>query len=290
MSDYVIVTDSTTDISVKMAEELELTIVSLSFIMDGKTYAGYLDNREMPIKEFYDRTRKGAVTTTAQVNTEDFLSAFEPILESGKDILYIAFSSGLSGTCQSGMLAKKQLSEKYPERRIEVFDSLCASMGEGLLVFYAANMRIAGSSMSEVLKWLENNVLKLAHWFTVDDLNHLKRGGRVSTATAVLGTMLGIKPVLHVDNEGHLVPAAKVRGRKQSLDALVKKMEETGIDCKNQTIFLSHGDALEDAEYVAAEIKKKFDVKKIEINFIGPIIGAHAGPGTIALFFIAAER
>ena len=198
------------------------------------------------------------MSTTTQVNSEEFIAEFAPILEQGEDILYIAFSSGLSGTCQSAFVAKQELEERFPGRRVEVFDSLCASMGEGLLVHYAATMK--------------------------------KSGGRVSTATAFLGTMLGIKPVLHVDNEGHLIPVSKVRGRKQSLDALVKKMEESAIEPAGQTVFISHGDCLEDAEYVAEQVKAKLGVKKISINFIGPVIGAHSGPGTVALFFLGKVR
>ena len=290
MSDYVVIIDSTTDITEEMANSLHLTVIPLSFIVEGKTYVNTLDGKSISAKQFYEKVRQGITSTTAQINTEEFVSYFEPVLESGKDILYIAFSSGLSGTCQSAFIAKKQLQEKYPERRIEVFDSLSASMGEGLLVYHAANRWLAGESMDNVLKWLKDNVLKLAHWFTVDDLNHLKRGGRVSTASAMVGTVLGIKPVLHIDNEGHLIPVLKVRGRKQSLDALVKKIGETGTDLKNQVVFLSHGDSLDDANYVASEIRKKFNVKDIVINFIGPVIGAHAGAGTIALFFLATER
>lgn len=239
---------------------------------------------------FYNKLRAGVMSTTTQVNSEEFIQVFTPVLEAGDDILYIAFSSGLSGTCQSAHLAKKELEQKFPGRRIEVFDSLCASMGEGLLVYHAATRKNNGASLDEVLAWLKENVLHLCHWFTVDDLNHLKRGGRVSTATALVGTMLGIKPVLHVDDEGHLIPVSKVRGRKQSLDALVKKMEETAIDPQDQVIFISHGDCLEDAKYVARQVREKLGVKDVKINFIGPVIGAHSGPGTVALFFLGSSR
>lgn len=171
-----------------------------------------------------------------------------------------------------------------------VFDSLCASMGEGLLVYYAAKLRQEGKSLEEVLAWLQENVLRLCHWFTVDDLNHLKRGGRVSTATALVGTMLGIKPVLHVDNEGHLIPVSKVRGRKQSLDALVRRMEETAQEPAGQMVFISHGDCLEDARYVERQVREKLGVQQVEVGYIGPVIGAHSGPGTVALFFLGKER
>ena len=205
-------------------------------------------------------------------------------------MLYIAFSSGLSGTYQSAVLAREELKQRFPDRRLEVFDSLCASMGEGLLVYHAAKLRQAGKSLDEVLAWLKENVLNLCHWFTVDDLNHLKRGGRVSTATALVGTMLGIKPVLHVDDEGHLIPVSKVRGRKQSLDALVRRMEDTVLDPADQMVFISHGDCLEDAQYVERQIREKLGVQQVKLGFIGPVIGAHSGPGTVALFFLGKER
>lgn len=287
---YKIITDSTTDLTQKMIEELELTVVSLRFTIDGKTYRDKADQSEMPTRTFYAKLRDGKMSTTSQINADEFASVFEPVLAGGEDVLYIAFSSGLSGTCQSACIARDELKEKYPERKIYVFDSLCASMGEGLLVYQAAMMKRAGTDIDSLYKWLEENALKLCHWFTVGDLNHLKRGGRVSTTAALVGTMLGIKPVLHVDDEGHLIPVSKVRGRRQSLDALVQKMEETAIHPGEQTIFISHGDCIEDAEYVADQVRAKFGVKNVQINFVGPVIGAHSGPGTVALFFFGTHR
>lgn len=287
---YRIVTDSTTDLTQKMIDELELTVISLRFTIDGKTYRDKPDQSEMPTKTFYAKLRDGKMSTTSQVNAEEFTSVFEPILEGGEDVLYIGFSSGLSGTLQSACIARDELREKYPARKIYVFDSLCASMGEGLLVYHAATMKRAGTDIDSLYKWLGENVLKLCHWFTVGDLNHLKRGGRVSTTAALVGTMLGIKPVLHVDDEGHLIPVSKVRGRRQSLDALVQKMAETAVQPEEQTVFISHGDCLEDAEYVADRVREKFGVKNIQINYVGPVIGAHSGPGTVALFFIGTQR
>ena len=287
---YKIVTDSTIDLTQKMIEELELTVISLRFTIDGKTYKDKSDMSEMSTETFYAKLREGKMSTTSQINADEFARTFEPILEAGEDVLYIAFSSGLSGTCQSAYIARDELKEKYPERKIYVFDSLCASMGEGLLVYQAALLKRAGTDIDSLYKWLGENVLKLCHWFTVDDLNHLKRGGRVSTTAALVGTMLGIKPVLHVDDEGHLIPVSKVRGRRQSLDALVQKMAETAIHPDEQTIFISHGDCLKDAEYVAEQVRSKFGVKNIQINFVGPVIGAHSGPGTVALFFFGTPR
>ena len=230
------------------------------------------------------------MSTTTQVNSEEFLHVFTPLLEGGEDVLYIAFSSGLSGTCQSAVLARNELKKRFPNRRLEVFDSRCASMGEGLLVWHAAKLRQQGKSLEEVLAWLKENVLRLCHWFTVDDLNHLKRGGRVSTATALVGTMLGIKPVLHVDDEGHLIPVSKVRGRRQSLDSLVKHMQETAMDPAGQMVFISHGDCLEDARYVEEQVRQRLGVQEVRVGYIGPVIGAHSGPGTVALFFLGKER
>lgn len=290
MGTYRIVTDSTTDLTPELIQELDVQVIPLCYMMGGKTYHNIPGGGEMTDKEFYAKLRAGSMSTTTQVNSEEFLHVFTPLLEAGQDVLYIAFSSGLSGTYQSAVLAREELKQRFPDRRLEVFDSLCASMGEGLLVYHAAKLRQAGKSLDEVLAWLKENVLNLCHWFTVDDLNHLKRGGRVSTATALVGTMLGIKPVLHVDDEGHLIPVSKVRGRKQSLDALVRRMEDTVLDPGNQMVFISHGDCLEDAQYVERQIQEKLGVQQVKLGFIGPVIGAHSGPGTVALFFLGKER
>lgn len=290
MAEYQIVTDSTTDITADMIKELDLQVLPLCYMMDGKTCHNIPGGGEMTDHEFYEKLRSGKMSTTAQINSEEFIANFTPLLEQGRDILYLAFSSGLSGTCQSAFLAKKELEEKFPGRRVEVFDTLCASMGEGLLVYHAAMLKNSGKSMDEVLDWLKENVLRLCHWFTVDDLYHLKRGGRVSAATALVGTALGIKPVLHVDDEGHLINVAKARGRKRSLDALVDHMAETAIEPQDQTVFISHGDCLEDAQYVERQVRDRLGVKDVRINFIGPVIGAHSGPGTVALFFLGKKR
>lgn len=287
---YRILTDSTGDLTPELVRELDLTVIPMEFTVDGKSYRNYPDGHEMSAKAFYDLLRSGKTSTTAQINSHEFTEWADPILQAGEDLLYIAFSSGLSGTCQSALLAKKELSEKYPDRKIYVVDSLCASMGEGLLVYYASKMQQKGKSIDEVYQWLQDNKLHLCHWFTVDDLNHLKRGGRVSSAAALFGTMLGIKPVLHVDDAGHLIPVAKIRGRKQSLDALVSHMEETVTEPENQVIFISHGDCLQDAQYVADKIRAKWNVKDIVLNEIGPVIGTHSGPGTVALFFLGSKR
>lgn len=273
-----------------MAKKLNVTVIPLSFIMNGKTYQGSLDQKTISTEDFYSKLKSGEKVTTAQVNSEEFIDNFSPVLEDGTDILYIAFSSGLSGTCQSAFIAQKELAEKFPDRKVIVFDSLCASMGEGLLVYLACQKKDEGFSIDELHTWLKETMPKVAHWFTVDDLNHLRRGGRVSAGAALVGSMLSIKPVLHVDDEGHLSPVTKVRGRKTSLDTLVKKMQETAIEPEKQIVFISHGNCLKDAEYVKEQIQSKMGTKMFEINVIGPVIGSHAGPGTIALFFIANGR
>ena len=290
MSEYVIVTDSSADLTAGMAEELGVEVLPLSFMVKGQTYRNYPDNREMDPGAFYAMLRAGEMATTAAVNVADYTSVLEPLLEQGKDVLVLAFSSGLSATYQSSVIAVEELRARFPERKIFTVDTLCASLGQGLLVYLAAKKQQAGASIEEVRDWAEENKLHLCHWFTVDDLHFLKRGGRISAATAVLGSMLHIKPVLHVDDEGHLINMGKARGRGASLTALVDHMEETAIDPASQVVFISHGDCLADAEKVAADVKKRFGVKEIVINYVGPVIGAHSGPGTLALFFLGSRR
>ena len=290
MSKYVIVTDSSADLTDGMVKELGVEVLPLSFTVKGQTYHNYPDNRDMDPKDFYAMLRSGEMATTAAVNVADYTSALEPLLESGKDVLVLAFSSGLSATYQSSVIAVNELKEKFPERKIFTVDTLCASMGQGLLVYLAAKKKQAGATIEEVRDWTEENKLKLCHWFTVDDLHFLKRGGRISAATAVVGSMLHIKPVLHVDDEGHLINMGKARGRGASLTAVVDRMEETVTDPAEQVVFISHGDCLADAEKVAADVKKRFGVKEVVINYVGPVIGAHSGPGTLALFFLGSKR
>ena len=290
MRDYVIISDSTTDLSPEILKEIDVEILPLSVNMNGKVYQNYPDERDLSCKEFYKLTREGVQSTTSQINLSTFDKVFAQYVKEGKDIIYLAFSSGLSGTYNSARIAAQELLSTNKEAKIAVIDSLCASMGEGLLLYYAAKKRDQGACFDEIVDFVEENKLKLCHWFTVDDLFHLKRGGRVSSVAAIMGTALGIKPVLHVDNEGHLIPMQKVRGRKQSLDKLVERLLETGTQLEKQTIFISHGDCEDDAKYVAKQIRKNTKVKDIKINYIGPVIGAHSGPGTVALFFLGKER
>ncbi|MDL2254556.1 DegV family protein, partial [Ruminococcaceae bacterium OttesenSCG-928-I18] len=252
--------------------------------------ANWADGRDISFPDFYAKLRNGSMSVTSQVNVTQFLEPFRSTLQQGKDILYIGFSSGLSGTVNSGRLAAEELAGEFPEAKILVVDTLAASLGQGLLVYHAVQKKREGASIEEAAQWLESNKLNLAHWFTVDDLNFLKRGGRVSGAAAMFGTMLNIKPVMHVDNAGKLIPVEKVRGRRQSLDALVDHMEKTAILPEEQMVFISHGDSREDAEYVAHEVKNRLGVSEVFLNYVGPVIGSHSGPGTMALFFLATER
>lgn len=290
MRDYIIITDSSCDLPDSLVRELELTVLPLSFIMDGKTYRNWPDNREMSPGEFYNKQREGLMATTNAVNVGEASDAMEAVLKQDKDVLVLGFSSGLSTTYNSFKIAADELAEKYPSRRIYTVDTLCASLGQGMLVYQAAKLRQAGKSMEEVRDWVEANKLRQCHYFTVNDLFFLKKGGRVSAATAVVGTMLQIKPILHVDDEGHLISIAKARGRRASLTALVDKVGELAEDPASQTMFISNSDCAEDAQFVADEIRKRYGAKEIVINSIGPVIGAHTGPGCVALFFTGRHR
>lgn len=288
MDDYVIMTDSCCDLSAAMAEELGVEVLPLRLDMKGREYRNYLDGREIGFQQFYDQVRAGEMPVTSAVNVGEFDAAMRPVLESGKDILCVCFSSALSTTYQSAVIAAQELA--VPGRRVLVVDSLCASMGQGLLVWLCAQERRKGRTIDEVRSFAEETKGRLCHWFTVDDLNHLKRGGRVSAAAAMFGTMLSIKPVLHVDDEGRLIPMEKCRGRRASLLALVDHMERTAVNPAEQTVFISHGDCLEDAEFVAEEIRRRFGTGDIHINYVGPVIGSHTGAGVVALFFMGAGR
>lgn len=289
MRDFIITTDNTADLPDAYLKENNLKIMSLSYILEGNTYT---EENPLPVGEFYERMRGGAMPTTSQVNPEEAARFFEDVLQEGKDILHIAFSSGLSGSYNSARIAAEDLNEESGKARVVVVDSLCASMGEGLLVHKALKLKEAGKSLDEIVQWLEENRLHLCHNFTVNDLNHLYRGGRVSRATAVLGTMINIKPILHVDDEGKLVAIDKVRGRKKSLVSLVDRMEKQmgAYREQNDIVFISHGDCEEDALFVAKLVRERFGIESALINYVGPTIGAHSGPGTLALFFMGEYR
>ena len=290
MENFVIVTDSSCDLPAELAEKMGIAVAPLSFRLSGKEYLNYPDGRELPIRDFYVRLRAGEPCTTSAVNVEAFVGAMEPFLKEGKDVLNLAFSSGLSNTYNAAKMACDELAVKYPARIVCAVDTLAASLGQGMLVYYAALERAKGKSIFEVKEWVEQNRLRQCHWFTVEDLMFLRRGGRISGATALIGTVMGIKPVMHVDDEGHLIAVGKVRGRRASLNALADHMAEAAENPEEQEIFISHGDSLEDAEYLASEVKRRMGVKEVIIGHVGPVIGAHSGPGTMALFFFGKHR
>ena len=290
MRDYVILTDSCCDLSAQMAEELGVQVMPMRLLLDDQEYLNYLDGREIGFKDFYDRVRGGSMPTTSALNVGEFEEAMRAILETGKDVLYLGFSSGLSTTYQSSVIAADGLRSEFPDSKIIVVDTLTASMGQGLLVYLCAQQKKAGKTMEEVRDYAEEIKLNICHWVTVDDLNHLKRGGRVSAATALFGTMLTIKPIIHVDNEGHLINVGKARGRKASLMTLADEMAKTAINPAEQTVFISHGDCIDDVNTLADELRSRLGVKEVVINYIGPVIGSHTGAGVVALFFVGEHR
>lgn len=290
MALYRIVTDSSCDLTQEMADEMNMKIAPLSVSFRGKEYRNYLDGRELDVKEFYQGLRGGELTSTTAANPELWRQVIEPALKDGEDVLVLAFSSGLSATYTSACLAADELREQYPERKIYVVDTLCASLGQGMFCWLVNRKKQEGATLEEARDYAENTKLHQAHWFTVDDLFFLKRGGRVSGATAVVGTMLQIKPVLHVDDAGKLISVGKARGRKASIQALAAKVGEDAIEPEKQVMFISHGDCLEDAEYLAKLLQEQYHVPEIHINYVGPVIGSHSGPGTLALFFLATHR
>ena len=290
MRDYVIITDSCCDLTAELARELEVEVIPLSLQMGDITYRNWLDGRDISFPDFYRRIRAGETATTSAVSVGDFEELMRPILTGGRDILCLCFSSALSTTYQSACIAAQTLAEEVPEGTVRVVDTLSASLGQGLLVYLCVQEKRRGASLEELAAYAEATRGKVCHWFTVDDLNHLKRGGRISATAALFGTMLSIKPVLHVDNAGRLIPVSKTRGRKASLLALVDHMAQTALDPAQQTVFISHSDCLADAEFVADAIRTRLGVTDIRINYVGPVIGNHSGPGTIALFFLGSGR
>lgn len=291
MAEYIISTDTSCDFPLEYVKQHQLPLVTLFYSIDGVTGENGCPSSDV-LKNFYDKMRAGSMTKTQQASIEDTEKVFREILQEGKDILHIAFSSGLSGTANAARLAAENMMEEFPGRKIIVIDSLCASLGQGLLVDYALKLQQQGKTMEETAKWLEDHIQNICHLFTVEDLKYLQRGGRISKTTALVGTMIGIKPVLHVDPEGKLVSISKVRGRKQSIQALVNKMEENigKYRGERQPIFISHGDCIEDANYLAELVKQRFGYDEFLINDVGPTIGAHSGPGTLALFFMGETR
>ena len=288
MNTYTIITDSGCDLKADVLAAGGVRELSLMFhFTDSETE---YKSGDMSIAEFYQQMRDGRVAKTSAVNYEGFRQAFEEELKAGRDVLYIGFSSGLSSTSESAQVAAKELAEEYPDRKVIAIDTLCASAGEGMLVYLAAKMQAEGASIDETAAFVRERYMKMCHWFTVDDLVYLKRGGRVSAAVALAGAVLGIKPVMHVDDEGHLINMSKARGRKAAIKALAQKYMELLEDPEQKMYFISHGDCLEDAELLE-ELIYQYNGQKAEvITDVGPVIGAHSGPGTLALFFFGKER
>lgn len=289
MRDYIIATDSCCDFDENLIRELDLTVIPLSVHLGQDHFRNYPG--EMPESHvFYTRLSKGEPAQTSAPNVEAFKDAFRPFLEAGKDVLYLGFSSALSATYQNAAMAVEELREAFPDAVIRAVDTLCASMGQGLLVDLAVQEKRKGRSLEEVVSFVRETIPHLCHWFTVGDLSQLRRGGRLSAGKAIVGNLLNIKPVLHVDHEGRLVPMESAKGRKKSVEALVRHMEETAIAPETQRIYISHGDCLGDAEVLAAAIQSKLGVASVTIGDVGPVIGAHSGLGTLALFFLGKER
>ena len=282
---YQIITDSCCDFNEAQYKENNVSCASLTVLYGGESHRNFSD--PAAVKAFYDEIRGGIMPTTAAANPDDWAELMKPALERGEDVLALAFSSGLSTTYQSAVIAAKELREEFPERTIHVIDTLCAALGQGLLVWHACQKRDAGMGIDELAAWVEANKLHVCHWVTVDDLTHLKRGGRISATTAIVGTMLNIKPIIYVDNDGHLINTAKVRGRKAAIDYLLKKFDETAAD--KQTVFIGHGDCPEDAATLEAQLKER-GVENVFTGYVGPVIGAHTGPGVLVLFFLGSHR
>lgn len=290
MRQFILVTDSASDLTYEMQTEYGIDILPLYLNIKDQTYLDMKDESTIKVKDFYAQMRAGAVATTSAVSVGVFEETFEKYAKEGKDVLYIAFSSGLSTTCNSGMIAAKSVLEKYPERKIYVVDSLAASRGQGLLVYLCALKAEEGATIEEVRDYAEATKLHICHFFTVDDLVYLKRGGRVSAATALLGGLLNIKPLLHVDNEGHLISIGKTKGRKSSITALAGYIKGNELPETKKVAFICQGDCIEDANMLSDILKTQYGFEDVQIGYTGPVIGAHSGPGTLALFFVGGER
>lgn len=287
MKNYIICTDSSCDIRAEILKEWNVPVFNLTFKFNGED-TEHTEN-DISINDFYNQMRDGKVAKTSAINPDTFKEEFKKLLNDGNDILYLSFSSGLSTTYNSARIAAEELSEDFPDNKIIIVDTLCASAGQGLLLYLTLEKQKNGVSIEEAAQFAEDTKLNICHWFTVDDLVYLKRGGRVSPTVAFVGAVLGIKPVLHVDNEGHLISKSKARGRKAALNTLIDKYDELATD-KDGTVFICNADCSDDVNYLKDQLNTKFGAKVELVTDIGPVIGAHAGPGTIALFFVGKER
>ena len=288
MASYQIITDSCCDFTEQQYRHNSVLCVPLTVMYNGEAHSNFSDPER--VKEFYDILRTGVTATTSAANPESWIKVMEPVLSAGTDLLVLGFTSALSATYQSAVIAAEELREKYPARRISVIDTRCAALGQGLLVHLASRKRDEGLSLEELTDWVEENKLHICHWVTVDDLSHLKRGGRISGATALVGTMLNIKPIIHVDDEGRLVNVGKCRGRKAAMEHIASKLGEAGEGFDNSTVFVAHGDCPEDAAALEKILKEKYGVKEVVTGYVGPVIGAHTGPGVLVVFFMGSHR
>lgn len=287
--DIVIITDSCSDLPLSYIKEHNLPIINYTYNNQGTEFIDDL-GQTISHKEFYDLIREGAMPTTSQINSQIFYDGFESYIKEGKAVIFISFSSALTGSVNNAIMARHMILENYPDADLTIVDTRAASLGQGLLVHYALEMLEGGSSKEEIVTWLEENKLRLNHWFTVSDINHLRRGGRISGAAAFVANIVDIKPVLGIDDSGSLIPIHKTKGRKRAIRMLIDKFEEYAINPQEQVVAISHADSPEDANLLADRIKRKFNVKDIIIGNIGPTIGSHAGPDTLALFFLAERR
>lgn len=290
MSNFVIMTDSSADLTHQMVLDFDLTVLPLSVLMEEKSYFNYSDNSELDPLAFYGKLRNGIMASTNAVNVGQAEEAMASLLKEGKDILVLGFSSGLSTTYNSFAIAAETMREQFPERNIYTVDTLSATAGQGLLVYLAAQMRAEGATIEEVRDWVEEKKLYCQHWITVNDLMHLKRGGRVSAATAMVGSLLSVKPFIYVTDEGKLITAGKARGRKTALDQIVEKVEALGAEKRPEIVFIGHADCEADANYIADQLKSKCGIAQIIVHLIGPVIGAHTGPGCICVAFLGDHR
>jgi DegV family protein with EDD domain len=290
MNKYVIFTDSTSDLPQNIVEDMDIKVIPMAFEIAGKSYMDYPDDRELDTHEFYEMLRNGETAVTSLINTMTFIEWFEPFIKEGKDIMYIGFSAAMSGTYNASLMAAEMLIERYKDSKIICVDSKAASLGEGMLLYSAALHKEKGMSIEELHEWVIENRLHLCHWVTVDDLNHLKRGGRINPLTATIGTALSMKPIIHVDDEGSLMPVTNVRGRKKSLHTLVDHMAETAVNPEEQVVFIAHGDNYKDAIQLEKLVRDQLKVRDVVIGTIGPVIGSHTGPGAMTLFFFGTKR
>jgi DegV family protein with EDD domain len=285
----VIVTDSNCDLPIEYISKNNVHVIPFTFVLNGINYTDDF-GKSLSYKEFYDKIRNGSMPTTAQITTYTFENEFRSFVSKGDSVIYIGFSSALSETFNGSVLARNEIMEANPQADITVIDSKSASVGQGLLVYYACEMLKQGKSKQEIVDWIESNKLKVNHWFTIDSLEHLKRGGRISATSAAIGSLLEVKPVLHVSNDGSLNVVKKIRGRKKSIKTLFEEFKTRAINPEEQMIYIAHGDCIEDAEYLKSLILSETTPKDMVINSLGPVIGTHTGPGLVGLFFLGKER